>query len=1140
MTTQQKVPKWLQRGLSVSLIALALAAAPTAHAGFENGGFEANATNMSPWTAKNYERASGALVTFPPTQFSHLALSTGTGINLATGDSVQAYKSNLPFIRSGISNSLVDDTRCGNGGASGNCIGENSAPNLTLPRWGENTLRVGGHGGRVASSVEQTATMTVADIDPIDGKIHVRFAMAPIMFDQGHPGPRQPYFFVEVYNETKGTQLFNTFNFSNQSGIPWQENGGYKYTDWQGFDISPGNGLLDVDDKVTMRVYVANCADGGAGHTSVVYLDAVGAFMPGLAVNAVGPTNTKPDEKITYTYNYVNNSGVYALGTKIHVAAPVVMGKQSTEDAAGPAPKETTFVGVPVGPDGEACLGPQAGQGTAPYKRGDYYICNAGDLSNGQGGSFDVTFKVPSDADYPGVDNVPTVAPYNVINNGDYNIFGEAVSPYVGPLVKTTILASGAELVDLGVTIGNGGKSSYVVGGVETYTVTVTNHGGTAIDGTVTQTLTGMGSNCGALTLTGGAICAPTAAGVEITYSTGSLIPNDTTSYTVTGPVDGTPNVNTIAKVAPTAPSNIDSNMPNNTAGMNTPTGNSQGDLTVNTDGNGVGHVLSTEPTFKCGNASTACTSTGVTNGVVDGQEIRFTPVANTGSIFTGWKDCEAPVGLVEGNLCIVNGTEAKGKKVTANFIDAVVVTPKVDPANNKGSISPGATQVEKGTTTPPVFTITPELNYYPKIVTGTDTTCVGTMTGPVLGEYAYTPASPVDESCQFTVQFKLPEPHVSVLVTPPTGLNIPGDKVYGKVTCTSDGDIAAPNAQCEVPQPPGVTKWDTVSCTPAATVDPLAVGDAIVCEYGYIVPDIAPGQPGNPVEITGVSSCSTGLDCGDTDVKEKSPNVPALPGNPGEPHVSIVVTPPSTPLIPGNTVSGKVICTSDGAVTAKNAFCNVLPPAGIPPADWSYSCTPSQAVGSLPVGSTIECDYVYKVPGEPVRIDGNSGCTTGAACSDEDGKVLVPRQPNTPHITTRVTPPSTPLIPGNTVTGKVTCTSDGEVDAPNAFCHVPQPPSVDEWNLVCTPAASVNPLTMGSLITCDYSYKVPEQPVKVTGNGGCLAANCGSDDAKILVPRGAIPAPVGVPVDNPFALLLLALGMLGLGARYARKRNAV
>src|SRR5690606_29758846 len=125
---------------------------------------------------------------------------------------------------------------------------------------------------------------------------------------------------VEVSNVTKGTVLFQTFNYANQSGVPWQTAGGYKYTDWQGFDVSPGNGLLDVGDQVKLIIYASNCSPGLATHEARVFLDAVGAFMPGLTVAATGPSITKPTEEITYTYNYTNNSGAIALGTKVRVA----------------------------------------------------------------------------------------------------------------------------------------------------------------------------------------------------------------------------------------------------------------------------------------------------------------------------------------------------------------------------------------------------------------------------------------------------------------------------------------------------------------------------------------------------------------------------------------------------------------------------------------------------------------------------------------------------------------------------------------------------------------------------------------------------------------------------------------------------
>lgn len=1090
----------------------ALMAAPMAHAGFTNGGFENG--DLTGWTTKRYKRGTGTQSsarldesTFPPTEFSQLKLNVVSG-STVTGNA--DHTSNAVFLRNGPLETLKDDTGCSSENCSG---GTSTAPNLKLPRWGQNAVRVGGYGSYNASSIEQTAAMTVADIDPIDGKIHVRFALAPILNDPDHPSIRQPYFFVEVVNETKGTQLFNTFNFSNQNGIPWQKNGNYGYTDWQGFDVAPGNGLLDVGDEVTLRVYVANCADSGADHTAVVYLDAVGAFMPGLAVQATGPSSTQPGNDITYTYNYTNNSGVYALGSEVQITAPF------TEDG-----KPLTFVEADIPAN---CSKPAVDH--VPASRGKYITCDVGDLANNQGGSLDVKFKVPSDAS--------TTAPNNVINNGDYNIYANSVSPYLGPLVKTNMppLGVGGSLVDLGVTIDNGGKTSYAQNEEPTYTVTVTNHSGTETSGTVTQVLTGMGNDCSELTFnpTLGtpaeyACAAEGTDGVKITFPTGDLAANASTQYTVKGLVSGTV-VNTNAKVEVADP-NVDSNLSNNTAGLNTPVG-TQVDLTVNASGNGSGNVLSTEPALKCGTSSVACDNTGKTEKVTGDQEVRFTPVPHPGSMFTGWTGCTAPGAELQGNICVVKNLTGD-KTVTANFVQAVLVTPKIE--GTGGSIDKGPTQVEKGTTTPPAFIITPEPGKYPKVIGNTDT-CKGTMTGPVDGDYTYTPLPPVDHDCEFTVQFLTPQPHVSVVVTPPTGLNVPGEKVYGKVTCTSDGQIAAPNATCEVPQPPGVTQWGTVVCTPADTVDPLAVGDEIVCEYGYTVPDVDPGQPGNPVEITGKSGCAAGAACGEEDEKSVTPNQPAVPGKPGEPHVSIVVTPPNQPLIPGTTVTGKFVCTSDGAVTANGATCE-LAPGEIPPG-WSTSCTPTPPQ-NLAVGQIIDCEYTYTVPTEPVRVDGKSGCAAGASCGHEDGKVLVPNQPSDPHITTVVTPPAQPPVPGTTVTGKVTCTSDGGAPALQAMCVVPQPPGVTEWeNLGCTPAVPVASLNHDpqQSIVCEYRYKVPEEPFTITGTGSCDSANCGSDDGVRIVPREAAPVQP-IPTLSQWGLIVLSL-MMGLMMLASRRR---
>lgn len=67
-----------------------------------------------------------------------------------------------------------------------------------------------------ANTLKQTMTTIAADVDPADGKIHVRFALAPVLQNPTHVDTHQPYFFVELKNDTKDAGLFTTFNFANQ------------------------------------------------------------------------------------------------------------------------------------------------------------------------------------------------------------------------------------------------------------------------------------------------------------------------------------------------------------------------------------------------------------------------------------------------------------------------------------------------------------------------------------------------------------------------------------------------------------------------------------------------------------------------------------------------------------------------------------------------------------------------------------------------------------------------------------------------------------------------------------------------------------------------------------------------------------
>lgn len=1077
-------------GRVLAATAALVLAMPLAHASFENGGFEQG--DLSSWTVKSYTRGKNAplaanstvqdtnntavISPFPPTKFADLKLlldknlgSSAFDGNAFTGGAVgPGGFNNRAVIESGAINSIT---------------GQN-APNLKLPRWGGKALRIGGVGGRKASSIEQTATMNVADIDPIDNKIHVRFAMAPVMNDPNHSKPNQPFFFVQIFNVTKNKELFYTFNFSNQPGIPWQTSGNYKYTDWQGFDIAPGNGLLDVGDQIKMIVYVANCSDGGADHTAVVYLDAVGAFMPGLSVHAVGPSSTQPGANITYTYNYINGSGVYALGTKVQITTPfTVDGKPLTFASALPA----------------GCTGPLTHN---PASRGQYITCDVGDLSDGQGGSVDVTFKVPN--------NASTTAPDNVINNGDYNIYANSVSPALGPLVTTTIPALGSgKLVDLGVAIGNGGKTSYPGGSSETYTVTVTNHGTETASGTVSQTITGMGAACSGLTYAAPVTCSDGTGTPVLTFPVTGLTPGNTANYTVVGTPTGA-SVNTVATVAVTGP-DTDSNAANNIAGITTPVG-TQHNLTVKADGSGGGHVISTESLLKCGDASTACktvaSGAGVTQPVTANQEVRFTPVPQTGSIFKGWSGCSS----TSGNVCIVNNLTAD-KEVTATFVEAVVVTPLVDTINNNGSIDLGPTQVEKGTTTAPVFTITPGAGKEPQIVPS-DTTCTGTLAGPDgSGKYTYTPSTPVSANCQFKVAFVGKTPDVYTQIDMPATVD-PSTQVSTLLTFGNQGKGVAQGVSYEVTGLP--TGLGGVSCTGAACSYNAATGKVTITG---LPTTLAAGQTQhvqmdwttpatNPASYTLTSTIKT------TSIDETGPGpntaskTVAVPNNIVE--VTTTVQMPTT-VEAGQTVAGKVTYLNVGSTAGAVTDYKIALAGGtnLVVVYQGQACTITGDVlsgcnlpTSLAPNQSIELDVSYTASTTADDVDkiistiaatGDTNLANNTATGET--KVVAATPPPKPDMSVSLSAPAT-AAPGTQVNVPVTFTNLGPGKAEDVVYGVQLPPGLP-GGVTCTPACSYDPATgkvtvptgnlpgtlnPGQKATITVSYTAPATgPVNVT-----------------------------------------------------------
>ncbi|MEI9937923.1 MAG: hypothetical protein WDO69_11960 [Pseudomonadota bacterium] len=268
---------------------------------FTNGGFEIGGTAITaPWTVQTYIN-NGITVQTPQTR-AGLKLQLG-------GDAVttQLNASNQPDPDLGMTASL---RRCRYGSQ---CAVVNFHGSLTY-----------GHSKNV-NGLSQTMNIGSGDVDPSDGQVHVRFAVAPVLQNPSHPADEQPYYFVQVTNTTTNTILYTDFNLSAQAGVPWKTiNGGtaneIDYVDWALVDVAPGPSKLAAGDAVKLEIIAGGCSVGL--HFGEVYVDGVGSTVPGLFVSGVGPAQTNPGSLVSYDMMYKNGSAAAATGVVINFKTP--------------------------------------------------------------------------------------------------------------------------------------------------------------------------------------------------------------------------------------------------------------------------------------------------------------------------------------------------------------------------------------------------------------------------------------------------------------------------------------------------------------------------------------------------------------------------------------------------------------------------------------------------------------------------------------------------------------------------------------------------------------------------------------------------------------------------------------------------
>ncbi|HMC72382.1 MAG TPA: hypothetical protein VKJ07_24725, partial [Mycobacteriales bacterium] len=577
---------------------------------FSNGDFENDAIGTMPpsgWTLQNYLNPNGVSGTTsaPPSSFSALNLSgLGTGVNDT-------------FVVGGTALSQSDPD-----------LG--SGQTFRFPLYGQRSARLNykdattNGKNKNANVLKQSMTVSLADVDPTDGQIHVRFAIAPVLENPSHSFNQQPYFYVELLNLTRSTTLYTGFNTAGQAGVPWHTttsvatSNATQWLDWALVDISPGNTALSVGDQVQLTVVASGCSLGG--HFGRVYLDGMGSTVPGPYVTASAPQAVNAGSTLTYTYRYANGGTTAALGTHIDQVTP----------------PNTTFASV-SGITG--CTTPAGGSaGTIS--------CPIGTLNPGASGSFTITV------------NVAAGATGNIVN-GNYSISSVNQPTLLGAKVTTSVNASTTHYADI-VVVKTASVTAAQPGAAfanpnALYTVTVTNNSTTdqiraslgrsvSFTDVIPSQLTGVTWACTVTVLgsgTGTTTKCRDQAGAGNFNGTGNSIAlsprlgfnggqiNIKVYGTISVSASGTM-LNTAKTSAPSG--TTDPDMTNNSSTVTVFVGTPRTLTVTKAGGNANGTVSSAPAGISCG------TSCGSASGTfADGSQVVLSASPIAGASFTGW-----------------------------------------------------------------------------------------------------------------------------------------------------------------------------------------------------------------------------------------------------------------------------------------------------------------------------------------------------------------------------------------------------------------------------------------------------------------------------------------------------------------------
>jgi hypothetical protein len=377
---------------------------------FINGGFEigvSGAPPNPPWIVTAYlNPVDGVTLETPQTE---------AALNLTDGDGEELDLTYLTNSSSGPQ--CQPDANLGAGAS------------LRWPRYGNQCALINEEGrNQNANSLSQTATVNAGMINPLDGKVHVNFVMAPVLENPHHMPYQQPYYFIQLTDDTQNTILYEDFGALDDPDIPWQmviitNVTEYDYTDWQLIDVAPAATNVAIGDQLTLTAIASGCSLGG--HMGEMYIDGIAGAstaIPGINVAGAAAQAALAGDNLTYTLVYRNGSPSAEAGVGLCFNTP----------------QNTTFQSVNA--PGLVAIPPQVGMPGA-------VLCTLTNLASGASGSLTVTVNIN-----PGTTGTITAR--------NYYIYSNVETPLIGPKVSTLLVNLNPILLS-GPTLSSNGSLSF-------------------------------------------------------------------------------------------------------------------------------------------------------------------------------------------------------------------------------------------------------------------------------------------------------------------------------------------------------------------------------------------------------------------------------------------------------------------------------------------------------------------------------------------------------------------------------------------------------------------------------------------------------------------------------------------------------